>query len=207
MCRAHFRCGRDLLPALDGLSTKLEVVRPHQIQHGKPLVRWILVVFSLGKSPLIAEGSLQLEFPISSLFLRKTIRWPPFLVNLESLWPRLRDKRGSFRGSADRSGLFPGSTLALLPTTCRSRTTTSSPQFRRDDGRFSGRNRARLCVFRGSAAADSLRHHDSSCGEDSGGGQWKKTRAFLARILGRRPRQCPKTRAPVRPFCPILLCF
>jgi hypothetical protein len=47
------------------------------------------------------------EFPISTLFLRNTIRPPPPRVNCESLWPRLRGKRGSFRGSADRSGLLP----------------------------------------------------------------------------------------------------
>src|SRR5712691_558756 len=58
----------------------------------------------------------QREFPISTPFLRKTIHAPPPRVNLQSPWPRLRVKRGSFGGSAHRSGLLPGSTLALLPT-------------------------------------------------------------------------------------------
>jgi len=53
------------------------------------------------------------EFPIPSPFPRKTICRPPFRVNLQSPWPQLRVRCGSVGGSADRSGLLPGSTLAL----------------------------------------------------------------------------------------------
>lgn len=37
-----------------------------------------------------------------------------------------------------------------------------------DDGSVSGRTRARLCLFPGSAAADSLRQHEAGGGDDSG---------------------------------------
>jgi hypothetical protein len=36
------------------------------------------------------------EFPISTLSLRKNIGPPPRRVDLESSWPRLSGKRGSF---------------------------------------------------------------------------------------------------------------
>ncbi len=46
-------------------------------------------------------------------------------------------------------------------------------------GRVGGRTRVRICLFRGSAAADSLRKHEAGGGQDSGGGgKRKKTRAF-----------------------------
>jgi hypothetical protein len=48
--------------------------------------------------------------------LAQIVLAPPPCVNLQSPWPRLGRKRGSFGGSADRPGLLPGSTLALLPT-------------------------------------------------------------------------------------------
>jgi len=47
-----------------------------------------------------------------------------------------------------------------------------------DDGSISGRTRASIRLFWGSAAADSLRQHEAGGGEDSGGGERKKTRAF-----------------------------
>src|ERR1019366_7523623 len=49
-----------------------------------------------------------------------------------------------------------------------------------DDGSVSGRTRARLCLFRGSAAADSLRQHEAGGGEDSG---WRRAEED-AGILG-----------------------
>ena len=45
-------------------------------------------------------------------------------------------------------------------------------------GRVGGRTRVGICLFRGSAAADSLRQHEAGGGQDSGGGERKKTRAF-----------------------------
>src|SRR6266705_5958064 len=46
--------------------------------------------------------------------------------------------------------------------------------------KVSGRTRARLCLFRGSAAADSLRQHEAGGGEDSG---WRRAEED-AGILG-----------------------
>src|SRR6266446_3088063 len=48
-------------------------------------------------------------------------------------------------------------------------------------GCVGGRTRVRICLFRGSAAADSLRQHEAGGGQDSGGGERKKTRAVNCR--------------------------
>jgi hypothetical protein len=59
------------------------------------------------------------NFNFNSIFCKKIYARRPLASTstlLQSPWPRLRVKRGSFGGSSDRSGLLPDSTLALLPT-------------------------------------------------------------------------------------------
>ncbi len=59
------------------------------------------------------------QFPISTPLLRKTTRSRSCRVNLKSPRPRLRGKHSFYRGlPIDRSGLFPVSTPALLPSVC-----------------------------------------------------------------------------------------
>ena len=44
---------------------------------------------------------IEMEFPISTPSLRKTIGQPPSRVKVRSPWPRLGGKRGLFGSSAD----------------------------------------------------------------------------------------------------------
>jgi len=89
-------------PSLALAPAGLTLLRESPLLRLRPLPPHLLrkaSVLKIGWSSL--GDSCWLEFPIATRFLRKTIRPPFSRVNLQSPWPRLRVKRGSFGGSAD----------------------------------------------------------------------------------------------------------
>jgi hypothetical protein len=87
--------------------------------------------------------------------LTQIVLAPPPCVNLQSPWPRLGRKRGSFGGSADRPGLLHGSTTALphgritqRPVRCLSWSLPVRHRQRRDPSQHPAKTLLREMSFR-----------------------------------------------------------